>query len=129
MIYQDRIAYVLILFGIIVTIAIHKRMNEPLLETQKRNCNREFNTCYNGKILRKSCGNHGEFYILDTKYFSTRQWFTPRCQEKIKNKVEIGDSIYKSEGTWSFYIYKQANPDSVILIKCDFDCSIYREGE
>jgi hypothetical protein len=78
-------------------------------------------TCYYGKVLRKSYGNHGEFYILNTK------WFTPRCQDKVKEKVAVGDSIYKPENTWSFYIYKQAHPDSVIFIECDFDCSVYEK--
>jgi hypothetical protein len=126
---QDKIAYILIIAGSILTIMIYKRMNEPSIKKLERRCYREFNTCYNGKVLDVSYSVNGETYWLNTKHLLTRQIYRPRCQERAKNKVEIGDSIYKSKGTWSFCIYKQANPDSVIFIKCDFDCSIYREGE
>jgi hypothetical protein len=104
-------------------------MNEPLIKTKERRCYRELGIRYYGKVLSISYGNHGYFYILDNKQFLLRQWFTPKCQEQIKRKVEIGDSIYKPKGTWDFYIYKKANPDSVIFIDCDFDCNIYTKNK
>jgi hypothetical protein len=120
----DMITYcAIIAWGIIIVIVI-TRSNESFLKSRERYCYRVMRSCYQGKIIKIWYGNGGEYYDLETKIT-----FNPRCQEYFENSVMVGDSIYKPKGTWSFYIYKQANPDSVILIKCDFDCSIYREGE
>jgi hypothetical protein len=126
----DIIGCLLICGGVFLSISIYKRMHEPLIRSIEKRCYRELETCYSGKVLEKSHGNHGEFYILSTKRsFTRRQWFTPKCQGQIERKITIGDSIYKPKGTWNFYIYKQSNPDSVIFIECNFDCNIYKEDE
>ena len=44
-----------------------------------------------------------------------------RCWNQDR-AINIGDSIYKPANTFDMYIFRQANPDSVIFVRCDFDC-------
>lgn len=52
------------------------------------------------------------------------KWY---CKSKVMDILEVGDSIYKPQGTFNTYIYKKANPDSVIYIECDFDCDYWEK--
>jgi hypothetical protein len=120
----DFIMFFLIIAWSIVLIITINRTNEPLFKRVERRCWKELGSLYMGIVIKVRYGKDGIYYHLNTN-----KTFNPKCQEQVEGIVEINDSIYKPKGTWSFCIYKQANPDSVILIKCDFDCSIYREGE
>lgn len=44
-----------------------------------------------------------------------------RCWNQDRS-INIGDSIYKPANTFDMYIFRQADPDSVIFVRCDFDC-------
>ena len=86
-------------------------------------CHRRYDTVYKGVIIRIGGGNSGDtFRLRDGKIF------LPKCQELIQGKVEVGDSLYKPKNSFDMYIYKKANPDSVIYIPCDFDCNIVKEN-
>jgi hypothetical protein len=74
---------------------------------------------YAGKITNKN----GLCYDLNN-----RESFCCRCKQQIL-LIEIGDSIYKPSNTFDMYIYKKANPDSVVFVECNFDCNIYKEDE
>lgn len=91
------------------------------------------------KVITERCFNQRDsvFYgIITQKEFSKRvyyvtkegKFFFPRCRE-IKIELEVGDSIYKPANTFNLYIYKKANPDSVVFIECDFDCEIYLKNK
>jgi hypothetical protein len=92
----------------------------PPGDLSKRYCYSDKKVVYKGVITKIWSGNSGR--VLD---LNTRQTFLPRCQELIRNKVEVGDSLYKPKGTFDIYIYKKANPDSVVYIPCARDCSLY----
>lgn len=37
----------------------------------------------------------------------------------------VGDSLHKPSNSFNLYIYKGANPDSLISLSCDFDCDVF----
>ena len=126
MINENRIAYILIVIFVILFIKINQRMNQHYLQRLERRCFREMKTSFAGKVQTISHSVSGEAYWLDEKIWLKKQIFRPKCQELVKGKVEVGDSIYKPKHTWNFFLYKQANPDSVTFFECDFDCSKYK---
>ena len=126
MINKDIIGYILLCVGIVFTIMIVRECNDTL-KREKRSCIRFFNVSYKGIVIREIGGvNLG--YRLDAKN-ARKRIFYPRCQSLIRGLIEIGDSLYKPRRSFDLYIFKNANPDSVIFIKCDFDCSIYKNSE
>ncbi len=62
-----------------------------------------------------------------TSIFKDKTSFVWNCKSKVRDIIEVGDSIYKPAGTFNTYIYKKANPDSVIFIECDFDCDYWKK--
>lgn len=86
--------------------------------SNKRFCVAEKMKIYNGVVINKF-QSRGTIYILrDGSHFSTQ------CAEG-KNRISIGDSLYKPSGTFDYFIYKSANPDSVFFVNCNFDCDLY----
>lgn len=86
-------------------------------KSRKSICKSDRREIFTG-IVRVSYHREACFYsrINDNRDY---MW---RCKNRVKDIIEIGDSIYKPSGTFDTYIYKNANPDSVIFIECDFDC-------
>jgi len=83
-----------------------------------RHCKLEKSKIYAGVIVREY-NSKGPVYVL-----TNGRIFSTFCAEQDK-KLQIGDSVYKPTGTFSYYIFKGANPDSVVFVECDFDCNIY----
>jgi hypothetical protein len=113
------------LFLIFIFVWIYFYLSKPLNSsdvTNKQHCIDEKIKIYNGVIVDKF-QSRGTVYVLsDGSHFSTQ------CAEK-KNRMNVGDSLYKPSNTFDYYIYKKANPDSVVFVKCDFDCDMYDKVE
>lgn len=78
-------------------------------------CLKYQNSIYNGSVIRRSYEKHFYYHLTDSSFF--------RLYCLGDQHIEIGDSIYKPSGTFDVFVYKKANPDSVVLIECDFDCN------
>lgn len=100
--------------------------NNSPLEHNKKICLENKKTTCKG-IIVKSWYSRGE-YMSKLENSSIYEW---KCSKGINEIIEKGDSIYKPSGTFDTYIYKNANPDSVIFVECDFDCDYWhkRYGE
>jgi hypothetical protein len=116
---------IIIIFLIIIFRGINYSNKSPI-KHNKRICLENKRTTYEG-IIVMSWYSKGE-YMSKLKNGSIFEW---RCSKRINEIIENGDSIFKPSGTFNTYIYKRANPDSVIFIECDFDCDYWekRYGE
>ena len=71
---------------------------------------------YSGRIESKK-GTRIVYYFSNDGRFSR----FPDCPE-IRKFVSVGDSLYKPSTSFDLYVYKGANPDSLIYLPCEFDC-------
>ncbi|HUX53479.1 MAG TPA: hypothetical protein VMV56_03620 [Williamwhitmania sp.] len=113
------------LMGVVIFICVIYYFNRPEESTYQSNlryCAKKKEKTYNGVIVRLYYSGGPVYVLKDSTLFSTL------CAER-NNRIHIGDSIYKPSGTFSYYIYRKANPDSVIFVKCDFDCNSIRKTE
>ena len=99
-----------------------QKAQKPAIQTNKDICEYQKKQVYSGVII-KNFWSRGSF----GSQLNSGNLFQWRCKSKVRNVIEVGDSIYKPSGTFDTYIYKKANPDSVILIKCDFDCDYWEK--
>ena len=109
------------LFSIALFISMLFYFNRPTENSNisnKRYCISEKNKLLKGIVVREYYSRRLIFVLNDSSLFA------PQCT-RINSKLSIGDSIYKPSGVFDCYIYKKANPDSVIFVKCDFDCNLY----
>ena len=60
---------------------------------------------------------HNCIMLSDSSQLCLRRW----CPNQSW-AINIGDSIYKPANTFDMYIFRRANPDSVIFIRCSFCC-------
>ena len=98
------------------------RTQKPTWQTNKESCLLQKETAYASKVTENIWSRGSFISRLDNK-----ELFKWRCKSKVKDIIEVGDSIYKPSGTFDTYIFKQANPDSMIFIKCDFDCDYWEK--
>lgn len=92
----------------------------PASLKNKEICIEHKNRVYSGVILNNYTSRGTLISLLNNK--DKFGWY---CKSKVRDIIEVGDSIYKPSGTFDTYIFKQANPDSVIFIECDFDCDYW----
>lgn len=110
--------------------------NITAYEHNYKNCIKNYNSEYSGIIL-KNFFSRGTYMSL----LSNEEIFKYYCRDKVFKRyydgdslirwelLSIGDSIYKPAKTFNFYVYKKANPDSVIFIECQYDCVINLRGQ
>ncbi len=91
--------------------------------TNTENCEKQKEKLCSGIVIENQW-SRGSFLSV----FKDKTVFKWRCKSKVRDIIEVGDSIYKPAGTFDAYIYKKANPDSVIFIECDFDCGYWEKG-
>jgi hypothetical protein len=115
------------------------RKSDPNINAYEHNykiCLKDYASEYSGVII-KNFFSRGTYM----SQLSNNKIFVCYCRDKMFKMyykgdsliewelLEVGDSIYKPAGTFNAYIYKQANPDSVIFIECDYDCEINLRGQ
>lgn len=120
----DRIQDVMPLFVILIAVFIgyktFKNSSTDGVQYNTNLCIKDKSAICSGTIV-KNYYSRGSF-MSKLKNDNIFKW---RCKDKVKDILEVGDSIYKPSGTFDTYIFKQANPDSVIFIECDFDCDYW----
>ncbi len=110
------------LFAIVLLILFVLHVDKPTENykiSNKRYCITEKKKLLRGVIVREYYSRGVIFVLNDSSLF------VPQCL-RIVRRLSIGDSIYKPSGTFDCYIYKSADPDSMVFIKCNLDCdSLY----
>lgn len=96
------------------------KIQKPISQTNKESCLKQKNKEYKGVIIENTWSRGSLISVFEDK--SLFKW---RCKSKVRDIIEVGDSIYKPSGTFDTYIYKNSNPDSVIFVECDFDCDYW----
>jgi hypothetical protein len=83
-------------------------------------CKHFFKVQYKGKIAEiHERGRTNPIYML-----RDGDWFWPYLhRDSVELILKVGDSIYKPSNSFDLYIYKNANPDSVIFISIEYDCN------
>jgi len=74
------------------------------------------------KEARKDYSNKGQFTITvdyQGEEIRTSSFF---LNIDISKYLETGDSLYKPKGVFKYYIYKNNNPDSLIILENDINC-------
>lgn len=99
-----------------------KKTQKPAIVTNKEICLIDKQSDYKG-IISKTYVSRGDLISLLDNRIKFMWW----CKSKVRDIIEVGDSIHKPSGTFDTYIYKNASPDSVIFVKCDFDCDYWEK--
>ncbi|MBN2611580.1 MAG: hypothetical protein JXB00_08495 [Bacteroidales bacterium] len=107
---------------IVFAIKVLRNKKVPAVEHNKSICLQRRETEFKGVVL-ENIWSRGSF-ISKLNNGNLYRWW---CKSKVRDIIEVGDSIYKPSGTFDTYIYKNANPDSVIFVECDFDCDYWEK--
>jgi hypothetical protein len=124
---KTEIALILTFIGIITFIWL---FGDVLLDLHtKRACRklkmRKINSVV--KEAHRDYSNKGQFTITinhQGKEIKTSSFF---LDEDISKFLEKGDSIYKPKGEFKYYIYKNCNPDSLIILSNNINCKQFYE--
>jgi hypothetical protein len=119
---QDLFFVLLILVLVIFAIKVLQKKSVPTSEHNKSICIQRRETEFKG-VVQENMWSRGSFISKLNNNKLYRWW----CKSKVRDIIEVGDSIYKPSGSFDTYIYKRANPDSVIFIECDFDCDYWEK--
>lgn len=99
-----------------------QKAQKPGIQTNKEICLKDKKSVFSGTVIELKWSRGTYLAKLDNGNFI--EWW---CKSKVRDVVGVGDSIYKPSGTFDTYIFKNANPDSVIFIECDFDCDYWEK--
>ncbi len=115
-----------------ISIKSYLKDKEDAFYRAYRFCKKRYNTEYKGVIIKNySTTRAGRISILsdNTKFV----WMYPIDVIKSKRwdsvevwdpSIEVGDSIYKPKKSFDTYLYKKANPDSVMFFPYYEDCEV-----
>ncbi len=110
--------------------------NITVFEQSFNVCLKNYNSEYSGTII-KNFFSRGTYM----SQLSNNKIFVCYCRDKVFKRyydgdslirwelLSIGDSIYKPAKTFDFYLYKNANPDSIVFIECNYDCEVRLRGQ
>lgn len=119
----QRIIYTVLVVGAIVLIAVFmfQTFIKPDLKYRSNlnECEIIYKTRIEGIVKDNFRNQDGMLTLL--KNNEIVYWY---CNSNnITDNLSAGDSIYKPSKTFSTYVFKKANPDSALLIVCEFDCN------
>lgn len=111
----------LIGFVVVVLKGVGRSQKSPYL-SNKEACEIKKERLIHG-IVEKNTWSRGAFISI----LHNEKMYSWRCKSKVRDIIKPGDLIYKPSGTYNTYIYKNADPDSMIFISCEYDCNYWLE--
>ena len=109
------LCFLLVLFIICIGLVRWQESQQPADVRAYRQCKAHKSKVLQGVVVSRA----GLCFRLNDRNRTVFCLYDCRAQLQL---INIGDSIYKPANTFDMYIFRQANPDSVIFVRCDFDC-------
>ncbi|WP_026473658.1 hypothetical protein [Alkaliflexus imshenetskii] len=118
------VLFLILIIGGILRYCIFKRPYKELYSV-KEYCLKEKDTSFSGRIINTYFDktNKGAFVFSFKEKEDTLKHSIYLIVLHPESYIQEGDSIVKIKGESKYNIYKDSNPDSLVIL--DFDCSFW----